>query len=200
VIFPEGTRVAPNQRIEYSSMPATLTRYLKLPVVPVSINTNVVFGSNRKFNVDFSKTLNICFHEPLNYETVLVKALFDKKKSPKFKDYKSVPYKELTQVLTTVKLEMNRIVFKSSVIESLSHFSTVTEKPVLLFDQLALFSTRDPECPTYVYDKLFQDFVLEVAQVHHLLFEVIPKTDLNYKNDLFMSYIRSIIEAGIVRI
>ena len=200
VIFPEGTRVAHGKRVEYSNVVSVLARYLKIPVVPISLNTNCIFGSNKGFNLDFSKSLDICFHDALTYEEVLIRVMLDINRLEEYQQYKSVPYKELNQVL--IKMELNKldkVFLKSYIAEYLTDFDIVTERPPLLFDQLLHLSIHKHGLPKYVHDKLFKDFVLRVSQVHHLLFEVIPQKSTSEKDALFMGYIRAKVEEGIVR-
>lgn len=44
VIFPEGTRTAPGQRIPYQPGVTALYRHLKLPAVPVAVNSGLFWG------------------------------------------------------------------------------------------------------------------------------------------------------------
>lgn len=47
IIFPEGTRTAPNTRREYLPGVAGLYKHLKVPVVPMALNTGYFWGKSR---------------------------------------------------------------------------------------------------------------------------------------------------------
>ncbi len=44
VIFPEGTRTAPGQRLQYQAGVAALYQALGLPVVPAAVNSGLFWG------------------------------------------------------------------------------------------------------------------------------------------------------------
>ncbi len=44
VIFPEGTRVAPGERIRYGAGGAILAHHSKFPIIPVALNSGVFWG------------------------------------------------------------------------------------------------------------------------------------------------------------
>jgi 1-acyl-sn-glycerol-3-phosphate acyltransferase len=49
LIFPQGTRVAPGKAVPYKAGLAKLYKDLKLPIVPMALNTGVFWGRNAFF-------------------------------------------------------------------------------------------------------------------------------------------------------
>ena len=76
-IFPEGKRVAVGERVEYHTTPAMLARFLKFPVLPVSVNTGYVAYGPKSIYLDFNKTVHVKVHEPMDYEETVFRLVYE---------------------------------------------------------------------------------------------------------------------------
>ena len=63
VIFPEGTRTAPGQRLAYQPGVAALYQALRLPVVPAAVNSGLYWG--RRSFVKTPGRIILAFLEPI---------------------------------------------------------------------------------------------------------------------------------------
>ena len=64
VIFPEGTRTAPDQRVDYHPGIAAIYRDTNVPVVPVALDSGLFWG--RMAPIKYPGEITIKFMEPIN--------------------------------------------------------------------------------------------------------------------------------------
>ena len=64
VIFPEGTRTAPDQRVDYHPGIAAIYRDANVPVVPVALDSGLFWG--RMAPIKYPGEITIKFMEPIN--------------------------------------------------------------------------------------------------------------------------------------
>lgn len=202
VIFPEGTRVPINEKINFQTTPALMARYLKLPIVPISLNTGHVFKSHTSEFLDFSKPITITAHPKIYYEDVLFHSLFLEENTEKVATIRSMSIDQLKEIINyfhrcninSIKL-INQIKEKVSILSFIPNYKLNSR----ILEQTIIDILKDLNLSETLSLDTAKQILKDIGIAHQVLYKIIPEKDNKEKDLIVTNYLQKLINSSVVQ-